>query len=79
VACGSCGSASQKKFDAEINIHFSGRIHLDNPGILVFSELSVCLVCGFTHFTLREGELGLLKKGLEGRTQTHDGNYLDTA
>jgi hypothetical protein len=73
MACGSCGSANQKKFGAEINIHFSGRIHLDDPGILVFPELSVCLDCGFTHFALRERELGVLKQGLVGPTQTHPG------
>jgi hypothetical protein len=73
MACGSCRSANQRTFGAEINLHLSGRIHLDNPGILVFPELSVCLDCGFTDFTLRERELGVLKEGLTGRTQTHTG------
>jgi hypothetical protein len=79
MACGSCGSANQKQFGAEINIHLSGRIHLDDPGILVFPELAVCLDCGFTHFTLPERELGVLKQALAGRTPTHTGKYLDAA
>jgi hypothetical protein len=77
MACGSCRSANQKTFGAEINIRLSGRTYLDNPGILVFPELAVCLDCGFTHFILRERELNVLKEGLAGHT--HTGNYLDAA
>jgi hypothetical protein len=79
MACGSCGSANEKQFGAEINIHLSGLIHLDHSSILVFPELTVCLDCGFTHFSLRSRELGVLTKDLAGHTQTHHGNYMDAA
>ncbi len=68
MACGSCGSANQMKFGTETNIHFSGLLHLENPGILIFPEVAVCLDCGFAYFNLRKSELGALKEGVEGRT-----------
>ena len=61
MACEVCGSANETKFGAEVNIHFSGPMNLDEPGFFVFPKLAVCLDCGFTQFTLPEGDLGLLR------------------
>lgn len=79
MACESCGSANQTKFDAEVNIHFPGPRNLDELGFFVFPKLAICLDCGFTQCTLPERELRLLKEGLAGRRQTHNGNYMDAA
>ena len=45
------------EFGAEINIHFPARERLDEPLVLLFPKLAVCLGCGFTNFTLPETEL----------------------
>ncbi len=59
--CAFCAASNQMEFSAEINIHFSGFKNIDHPGVLVFPKLLVCLDCGFTQFTVAEGELGLLR------------------
>jgi len=64
MACRSCGSKKQSELSAEINIHFSGRKNLDKSAVLVFSQLVVCLDCGFTQFTLPETELRNLAQGI---------------
>jgi hypothetical protein len=62
MPCKSCGSNQQNEFDAEINIHFRGLKELDQPAILVFPQLFVCLNCGFAEFTVSETELRPLAK-----------------
>ena len=62
MPCKLCGSDNQKEFDAEINIHFPGLKGLEQPGILVFPQLVVCLNCGFAEFTVPETELRPLPK-----------------
>ena len=63
MRCRVCSSVNEVEFNAEMMIHFSGRRHLDNPGVLTFSELLVCLDCGSTRFTMSETELRLLREG----------------
>jgi len=63
MSCKLCSSTNETEFNAEIMIHFSGRRHLDNPGVLTFPRISVCLVCGATWFTIPETELRLLREG----------------
>jgi hypothetical protein len=41
-------------------IHFSGIRNIDNPGILAFPKVLVCLDCGFSRFTASKNELALL-------------------
>jgi hypothetical protein len=41
-------------------IHFIGRGHIDNPGLLVHAKVSVCVDCGFSRFTPTETELRIL-------------------
>ena len=58
--CPHCASDIQTELTAEINIHFSGLRNIDNPGLLVFPKLLVCLECGFSSFTIPENGLALL-------------------
>jgi hypothetical protein len=60
--CASCASHIQSEFTAEINIHFGDPRRNDNPGLLVFPKLLVCLECGSSRFTTPENELALLAK-----------------
>ncbi len=79
MPCGSCGSANQMNFGAEVNIHFPGRMSLGEPGFFLFPNLAVCLDCGSTQFAIPERELFLLKKVLASRGQTHIAKYTDAA
>jgi hypothetical protein len=57
MVCRLCQVENVTEFGAEINIHFPGQEGLDQPPVLVFPKLVVCLACGFTNFTLPETEL----------------------
>jgi hypothetical protein len=63
MSCGLCSSSNEVEFTAEMMIHFSGRKHLENPGVLTFSPMLVCLDCGSTRFRIAETELNLLREG----------------
>ena len=63
MSCRLCSSTNEAEFTAEIMIHFSGRKHLENPGVLTFPEMLVCLDCGSTRFRIAETELNLLREG----------------
>jgi hypothetical protein len=63
MSCRLCSSINEAEFTAEMMIHFSGRKHLENPGVLTVSELLVCLDCGSTRFRIAETELNLLRQG----------------
>ena len=64
MSCHVCSSANEADFNAEIMIHFSDRRHLDNPGVLAFVPMFICLRCGSATFKVAENELTLLKEGL---------------
>jgi hypothetical protein len=63
MPCLSCGSVNQKKFSAEMGIHFPGLNDIDKPVVWVFSEVVVCLDCGTADFPVPEAELCQLAKG----------------
>lgn len=63
MSCKSCGSVEQKKFNAEMNLHFPGYENLDKPTVWVFSEVVVCLDCSYAEFIVPEPELRALAKG----------------
>jgi hypothetical protein len=63
MPCKSCGSVNQRKFGAEMGIHFLGLKNIDKPAVLVFPELVVCLDCGTAEFAVPEAQLRLLAKG----------------
>ena len=64
MSCESCGSERQVQFDAEINIHFSGVRNIDEPGVLVFPKVVICIDCGASQFSLPTGDLGQLRQRL---------------
>jgi hypothetical protein len=61
MPCKVCSSGNQIEFTAEMMIHFSGLRNIDNPGVLVFPRISICLDCGCSRFTILETELALLR------------------
>lgn len=64
MPCKSCESVNQKKFGAEMGIHFLGLENIDKPTVWVFREVIVCLDCGTAEFTVPEAQLRQLAKGL---------------
>ena len=63
MSCTVCTSINEAEFTAEMMIHFSGRRDIDNPGLLTFPKVSVCLDCGCSRFTTPEADLRILKNG----------------
>jgi hypothetical protein len=63
MSCTLCFSENTLEFSTEMMIHFSGRKHLVNPGVLTFPSMQVCLDCGSTRLTIPETELALLRAG----------------
>jgi hypothetical protein len=51
------------EFTAEMMIHFSGHMHIENPGVLAFPQVSICLDCGASRFTTPGAELRVLREG----------------
>jgi predicted nucleic-acid-binding Zn-ribbon protein len=70
VSCKSCQSKNQHYFDAEIAIHFPGLKGLNQPHVLVFPQIVVCLDCGFTEFAIPENLLRLLGKSDSANAKT---------
>lgn len=64
MSCAICTSVNEAEFTAEMMIHFSGIRHIDNPGVLAFPKVLVCLDCGFSRFTTPETELRALGMGI---------------
>ena len=46
----SYGSVNEKKFSAEMGIHFPELENIDKPVVWVFPEVVVCLDCGTAEF-----------------------------
>ncbi len=61
--CALCESSNQAEFTAEMMIHLRGLRNIDNPGVLVFPKVLVCLDCGSSRFTTPETELQVLGIG----------------
>jgi hypothetical protein len=61
--CNLCGSGNQKKFSAEMAVHFAGLKNIDKPIVWVFSEVVVCLDCGIAEFSVPKDELRQLQQG----------------
>ena len=64
MRCKSCGSEKQRKFTAEIAIHFPGRENLEMPAVWVFPEIIVCLECGNSLFVIPETERMKMLEGI---------------
>ncbi|MGA8983931.1 MAG: hypothetical protein WA690_21805 [Candidatus Acidiferrales bacterium] len=63
MPCNSCESVNQKKFTAEMGIHFIGLENIDKPTVWVFPEVIVCFDCGNAELAVPEAELRQLEKG----------------
>ena len=77
VTCKSCGEEKQKKFTAEIAIHFPGLKGLEKPIVWVFPEVLVCLNCGNAEFVVHERELRILAKDDAGSASAATANSRD--
>jgi hypothetical protein len=62
MSCPSCASLNEREFTAEIMIHASGLRSVDDPGVLAFPKILVCLDCGLSRFTTTEAQLRSLGK-----------------
>jgi hypothetical protein len=62
MTCPLCVSANQAEFTAEVNIHFRGLENIDNPGVLLFPVVLVCLDCGSARFSTPAAELSQLAR-----------------
>ena len=43
MPCKTCGSVNQRKFTAEMGIHFPGLKNIDRSVVWVFPDLTVCI------------------------------------
>ena len=64
MSCDSCGNANQRKFLAEIDIHFSGLGNADQLPVQIFPEVLVCFNCGKAQFSIPKDELDQLAQGI---------------
>jgi hypothetical protein len=62
MTCKWCGSDKQRRFIAEVVIHFPGLASLNKPAVFVFPELFLCLNCGKAEFVVPENDLRTLAK-----------------
>jgi hypothetical protein len=68
MPCLLCASRNQEEFGAEINIHFRGIKNIDDPGVLFFPRVLVCLDCGASRFSTPRDE----RLRLAGRAATNE-------
>ena len=57
MPCSKCATEHLRKFTVEMNFHFPGYEGLTRPTVWLFPEVVVCLDCGFTGFSVPQGEL----------------------
>jgi hypothetical protein len=57
VACKKCGSANQKRFEAEVDIHSAAVRDVHKSPISLFPSILVCLVCGHSEFVVPAQEM----------------------
>ena len=62
MSCISCRSSNQVQLGSEIFIHSHGVEGIDNPVVMAFPTLVVCLDCGCSEFTIPQAELRLLEE-----------------
>jgi hypothetical protein len=60
MSCPACASANQSEFPVEMIIHLTDLKNVNNPGVLLFPRLLVCLDCGFLRYKVPFSELPLL-------------------
>jgi hypothetical protein len=62
MICTHCLSAHERELYAEINIHSQGLDNIDDPGLLVFPTITVCLDCGLARFVVPQCDLPRLDR-----------------
>jgi hypothetical protein len=62
MPCLLCGSVNQRKFSAEMGLHFPSLKDIDKPVVWLFPEVVVCLDCRAAQFTVPEAEMRQLAK-----------------
>ncbi len=60
MACRHCTSSNQSKFCAEMSVVHRQLKDVAKPPVFVWTQVLVCLDCGFTEFTIGEEELRIL-------------------
>lgn len=60
MACKSCQSTNQRVFESEITIHFPQLKDVKRSPVVAFSDLVICLNCGFTETRVEDPELKAL-------------------
>jgi hypothetical protein len=78
MSCLLCASDNQSKFSAETNIHLGGLENVNNPGVLLFPRLLVCLDCGCSSFSIPAAELSQLAVAAPKDRRSADPNVNDT-
>ena len=61
MPCTVCSCLNEAEFPTEMMIHFSGSDHHNNPGVMVFPMVLVCLDCGASRFNIPTKELRALR------------------
>lgn len=74
--CASCGSDHQSEFAAEMILHFPGLENVDNPGVLAYPKVLICLDCGVSSFTVSTTELVELARGTRTRKASTRNNHV---
>jgi len=78
--CPSCASSRQAEFTAEVNLHFPDFHSLDQPGVLAFPKVWVCLDCGLSRFNTTKTQLAKLVTGVKkGSSSIRDLNRIDAS
>ena len=63
MACSVCASLNEAEFPTEMMVHFSSFNHQNNPGVMAFPLVLVCLDCGASRFKMPTKELRVLREG----------------
>ena len=61
MPCTVCSSLNEAEFPTEMMVHLSGSDHLNNPDVMVFPLVLVCLDCGASRFKIPTKELRVLR------------------
>lgn len=78
MACLLCTSDNEAEFASEINIHFRGLANIDNPGVMVFPKVLICLDCGGSRFSTPQAELSQLARGAAAGVASKPNRSVDT-
>ena len=57
MQCSLCGSVNRREFIAEMRVRSPGLENIDEPPVLLFPKLFVCLDCCMAGFAVPEDEL----------------------